>query len=418
MANDLVLKTSFEGTSGFSDWGMIVGDISFNNRVCSNVYASDGVTSAKAGPSENCILTPIVPVSKTCKISFDLLFPAGQNWFSGGTIFRFGNGTYGEVLFLANADTVTLTSLTSVDDSTNCTLPCGIAANLTFEYTADSTIITSVNGEVVSTVVNTRTYLSGSDFQLTHSGTEFFFGCTYYLDNLIVLNDPTAVLPPKVLNRLIYSPDQSTYSVGDQQNRVTTNYGIAGKYRRNLLNANRPVSVTWTCSKEIYTYLAQAYKAFVSSGGVPFICQLKIDSIKLEDFKVTFVNGSFGLTSVKGESYTIKALLNVQPKPYDVVNNDWTTDSGLTRRIINIGSGAYVLTGFTVDFRLSVTHLFANAGLYVLTGHDANIFPVRFPSGFYTLTGYDVNLTYSNGMFAAKGLYTLTGNPVGLTKTP
>lgn len=220
------------------------------------------------------------------------------------------------------------------------------------------------------------------------------------------------------MNKLIYSPDQASYSVGDQQNRITVNYGLAGIYRRNLLNANRPVTVAWSANKAIYTYLKQVYRWFVASGGTSFLCDLMIDNTVLEEFEVTFVAGSFALTGIKGEQYSVKALFNVQPKYFDVATGDWFTDGGLRQKIMQVSGGQYELTGYNIDLRLTVTHIQPRTGLYILSGKDANIYIVQYQKGIYTLTGYDIDFVRIKKLLAQKGSYTLTGYAAGVTVTP
>ena len=223
------------------------------------------------------------------------------------------------------------------------------------------------------------------------------------------------------MNTLIYAPDQSSLSIADSDNRLSSDVGSIGSYRRNLINGSRFVDVTWQASKEMYAYLAQAYRAFVASGGSPFLCSMFLDTANVLDLYVCrFVHGSFGLTSVNGETYSVKAQFCVTPKPYNIDVLPFVISGDLLKTGIVPEVGHYTLTGQPVAFRLSTTHMAAAPGAYVLGGQPAKLVkshpPIQPAAGAYVLTGKDVALLKGKGMSAETGVYSLTGQDVTLTK--
>lgn len=219
------------------------------------------------------------------------------------------------------------------------------------------------------------------------------------------------------MNTLIYSPDQSGYSVSDSSDRLKTDIGLASAFRRNLINGNRPVDVSWTCSKEIYTYLARAYRAFIKSGGTPFLCSLFLDKANvLGDFKCRFVVGSFGLTSVRGETYFVSARFSVEPDKYDVEVLPYLFD--VSNRSINFACliGNYVLTGQSVILKPSTLRFSVDRGLYAINGQSVDLRPsvlhMTAEGGVYNLTGKPAN---QNRIMIGVGSYSLTGQAVTLT---
>lgn len=338
MANDLILKTSFEGTPGFADWIMTVGSIDFNNRVCSDDFHTDGLTSAKAGPSENVFLIPLVPVTKHAIVTFDLFFPADQNWFSGGTLFRYGNGFYAEILFLADADNVVLYSFGNGDpddpasaNQINCIIPCGVAASMSFEYTDDDQIITSVNGTVVSTIPNTKEYAPSDEIQLTHSGTEFFFGCTYYLDKLEIINNPGdsggggGGRPPYLSSPVLQSPDENGYAVSENQTALLEVVLDGGSPRTRLdeLGGTRTVTVQWSGRPKRWKEINDFFKQNMSRNYEPFFIFLIIDTAEYAEYIVNLVPNSIKSSTPSGLTWVIEATLEVQPRSDEV--SDWPT---------------------------------------------------------------------------------------------
>lgn len=223
------------------------------------------------------------------------------------------------------------------------------------------------------------------------------------------------------MNTLIYAPDQSSYSMADSENRLGSDVGSIGAYRRNYINGSRFVDVTWQASKAMYAYLAQAYRAFVASGGAPFLCELFLDTANvLETRECRFVHGSFGLTGVRGETYSVKAQFCVTPKPFNADVLPYVNSGDLLRTGLTPETGHYTLTGNAVAFRLSATHMPAATGVYLLGGKSAKLVkshpPIQPAAGAYVLTGQAVGLLKGKGMTAETGVYNLTGQDVTLTK--
>lgn len=203
------------------------------------------------------------------------------------------------------------------------------------------------------------------------------------------------------MNTLEYSPDQSTLSIADGDDRLQSEVGTQSIFRRDQLNGVLTLDVSWSCSKAIYSYLAQAYRAFVDTGGDPFLCSLFVDTaMEVDDYVCTFVAGSFGLSAVNGETYNVKAQFNVVETPYDVDTLPYSQSGDSTIVDIQAETGVYVLTGKAVALRPSTIRFAVATGVYRLTGRDVEIVKQLrggpLATGVYTLTGYDATLTKLN----------------------
>lgn len=95
----------------------------------------------------------------------------------------------------------------------------------------------------------------------------------------------------------------------------TVQDGPVGTYRRSYLNAARRLTVTWFVESVSYDYLMECYRAWVASGGKPFVMDLFMDQATLTTHKCCIIPGTWRI-SQKGESYTINAELEVEPAPY------------------------------------------------------------------------------------------------------
>lgn len=202
------------------------------------------------------------------------------------------------------------------------------------------------------------------------------------------------------MNKLECVPDQATYALSDPDNRISTEGGLAEFYRRNLLNAPKIANVTWQCSRSMFELLFQSYRAFIASGGDPFLVDLTFDGMSPEERTAKFVKGSLSLQKVQGETYYAAAQLQVMPADYDVVNLSWVNDSGLQRIVLNPATGMYALTGQAATFRSTTTRFNVVNGSYVLLGQDvalskiSNDLVLTAAHGSYSLNGQNATLTY------------------------
>lgn len=115
------------------------------------------------------------------------------------------------------------------------------------------------------------------------------------------------------------TPDQANYSAepGTEVARIQHD-GPSGRYRRSVLNSARRVSVLWYCDAAEYALLQRAYLAWVAAGGQAFVMELILQSPDLVAHTCSFIPGSFRMTSVQEQTYTVQAELEVQPTPYEV----------------------------------------------------------------------------------------------------
>lgn len=218
------------------------------------------------------------------------------------------------------------------------------------------------------------------------------------------------------MNTLNVSPERASLQLAMSDDRLGSEVGAIGRYRRTLINGDRLVDVGWICSKADYTYLAQAYRAFVASGGDSFLCLLSLDTADVTAMYVCrFVVGTFSLTSVAGETFNVKAQLSVTPIPYDADTLPFSAGGGASQRVLmRAAPGAYHLVGMAVILRPSTQRLTADTGVYVLTGRDnalrVQLVTQALDAGVYMLTGKAITLSRTRKLQADTGVYVLTGN--------
>lgn len=78
-------------------------------------------------------------------------------------------------------------------------------------------------------------------------------------------------------------------------------------------------------------------------------------------------------------------------------------------------SGVYVLTGSDADLINGMSTIVAGSGIYVLTGSDVDLISPKFieaDSGAYVLTGSDADLINPKFIIAEPGAYVLTGSDI------
>lgn len=122
------------------------------------------------------------------------------------------------------------------------------------------------------------------------------------------------------LTKLILRPDNSSYSVTDGKEVVSTALdGGAGRYRRDILGATSSVNVQWVCDREDYHYIRAFYRSLLGKGAKPFLIDLVLDDPLPVEHKAYFVPGSMTLTSQRGLSYIVQAQLEVEPAEIDDV---------------------------------------------------------------------------------------------------
>lgn len=127
------------------------------------------------------------------------------------------------------------------------------------------------------------------------------------------------------ISKLIIPPDNSSYTVADGKEVVSTVLdGGAARYRRDILGATSTVSVTWILGRDEYKYLRSFYRGVTQKGALPFLIDLVLDSFELTEHKAYFLPGSMQLTGQKGLTHWVSAQLEVYPKE-DIDNGDFAS---------------------------------------------------------------------------------------------
>lgn len=127
------------------------------------------------------------------------------------------------------------------------------------------------------------------------------------------------------ISKLIIPPDNSSYTVADGKEVVSTVLdGGAARYRRDILGATSTVSATWILGRDEYKYLRSFYRGVTQKGALPFLIDLVLDSFELTEHKAYFLPGSMQLTGQKGLTHWVSAQLEVYPKE-DIDNGDFAS---------------------------------------------------------------------------------------------
>lgn len=113
--------------------------------------------------------------------------------------------------------------------------------------------------------------------------------------------------------KLALAPDQNGYAAAEGYRHVYQKLdGGAGRQRKDILNGTYKVDVTWTVTKDDYLYLTTFHRA-TKEGTEPFRMDLLLTKHELVEYECRLIPGTWRLTSVKGETYVVKAQLEVVP---------------------------------------------------------------------------------------------------------
>ncbi|MDO8683968.1 MAG: hypothetical protein Q7N50_10860 [Armatimonadota bacterium] len=115
-------------------------------------------------------------------------------------------------------------------------------------------------------------------------------------------------------------------------------------YRRDILNANATIDVTWVCDHDRWQYLRAFYNTTTLRGSLPFLIDLFLDQPTLTEHTAYFEPGSFKLSYKRGRHYIVTAKIEVVP-----VTPDAAVDAALVRAsqtlaldmISTVPTGAY-----------------------------------------------------------------------------
>jgi hypothetical protein len=116
-------------------------------------------------------------------------------------------------------------------------------------------------------------------------------------------------------SQLKISPSAVQFSVNQPSEVLRTPVeGGLSRYRREVIGSRAIVDCLWEgLSSASYDYMWAFYRAETLNGSLPFSIELELTS-ELELFEnVYFVHGSFKLSGIQGDTYSMSAQLIVDP---------------------------------------------------------------------------------------------------------
>ena len=127
---------------------------------------------------------------------------------------------------------------------------------------------------------------------------------------------PTMVTPPDSTGYVVQYPNDIVSS-GPLD-------GGASRSRVDVIGATGRVDVQWTCNPTRYNYIQAFFRTTIENGVDPFFVDLIYGMADIETHMVKFVPGTFQLASQMGQTYVLKASLEVYPLDVDT-SGDQTT---------------------------------------------------------------------------------------------
>ena len=106
-------------------------------------------------------------------------------------------------------------------------------------------------------------------------------------------------------------PDKARYRARPRGRAITSRYdGSQGRYRRDY-DGPAEVAVQWSANAAQYGELVGLYRDTLRNGSLPFTMDLVVEDGTPETQTVRFVPGSFRLSGIAGNQYTLTANLEV-----------------------------------------------------------------------------------------------------------
>jgi hypothetical protein len=116
---------------------------------------------------------------------------------------------------------------------------------------------------------------------------------------------------------LLHRPVSAGYSVTPKDGVLAVELdGGAGRYRADVLNGARRVTVTWVCNGPQYDYLCAFKRTATANGALPFDISLRLDAEPRQVFAAHFIPDTFRIVRMEGRIRVVEAELEVI-KPYD-----------------------------------------------------------------------------------------------------
>lgn len=122
------------------------------------------------------------------------------------------------------------------------------------------------------------------------------------------------------LYKLALAAERSGYSaVAGESTKRRAVAGGRSRFRRDMIGARTGVSVQWQLDAGEYDYLLSFYRAATDGGALPFLIDLLMDGPFVAEYEASFASGPPSLVGVSGETFTIRATLEVKPTARDPV---------------------------------------------------------------------------------------------------
>lgn len=150
------------------------------------------------------------------------------------------------------------------------------------------------------------------------------------------------------MTKLTIAPVASSYSAQDGEETIAIQLdGGKSRYHLDIANAWSTVNVTWITNKFGFKYLRAFYNVATDSGSLPFTVDLVLDDYEPLEHSAYFVPNTLALNSIQGDTYTLSAQLEVEPRDLtgneadyvaffgDMLPNPFYTES-LFNQIINV----------------------------------------------------------------------------------
>lgn len=132
------------------------------------------------------------------------------------------------------------------------------------------------------------------------------------------------------MEKLTLAPDRNGYTFTDPAEVLSVQLdGGASKYRTDILNANKKLSVNWTLDRIGFNYFRSFFNVFVNKGVDPFLLELFIDDpFNATEHECHFIPGSVKLSQQSGDMFLVSAQLEVKPVSMDQTNLDYAAIYG------------------------------------------------------------------------------------------
>lgn len=185
-----------------------------------------------------------------------------------------------------------------------------------------------------------------------------------------------------------FLPEQDSYSAkyGEQIVSIDLDGGLP-RQRKDFDNAASSFTVKWILDRAKFEKIQSFYRAYVRSGGAPFLIDLILDDSGILEYTAVIVADSWSFDSIEGFTYTVSCELKVEYKDWDTgyilmsYDNDTKLITGSTwwhgRKIGNIpvsiqvdGAGTIynVTSSASGDFTLSGVNILPGTHILNATG--------------------------------------------------